>query len=55
MVLVRLHALGCRYWLVANSWNEGWGDQGYFKWLRKGTGSGLCSMESGGVAADVKL
>ncbi|KAM3144085.1 hypothetical protein pb186bvf_003849 [Paramecium bursaria] len=25
---------GTKYWLVVNSWNEGWGDQGLFKILR---------------------
>ncbi|KAM7300385.1 uncharacterized protein ISCGN_020949 [Ixodes scapularis] len=25
---------GTPYWLVANSWNEYWGDKGYFKILR---------------------
>ena len=24
------------YWLVANSWNEDWGDKGFFK-IRRGT------------------
>jgi len=31
------------YWLVANSWNNDWGDQGYFKILR---GSNECGIES---------
>jgi cathepsin B len=30
------------YWLVANSWNEDWGDQGYFKILR---GNDECGIE----------
>ena len=25
---------GVKYWLCANSWNEEWGDKGYFKFLR---------------------
>jgi cathepsin B len=35
---------GTDYWLVANSWNEDWGDQGYFKILR---GSDECGIEDG--------
>ena len=35
------------YWLVANSWNEGWGDHGFFKILR---GSDECGIEDGIVA-----
>lgn len=31
------------YWLIANSWNEDWGDNGYFKILR---GSNHCGIES---------
>jgi len=38
---------GTKYWLVANSWNEDWGDKGYFKILR---GSDECGIESGIVA-----
>jgi len=33
---------GTPYWLVANSWNPDWGDQGYFKILR---GSDECGIE----------
>jgi len=32
------------YWLVANSWNEDWGDHGYFK-IRRGTDE--CGIEDG--------
>jgi len=34
---------GTPYWLVANSWNEGWGDSGYFKIVR---GKNACMIES---------
>jgi len=33
---------GTKYWLVANSWNTDWGDQGYFK-IRRGTDE--CGIE----------
>jgi len=36
-----------KYWLVVNSWNEDWGDQGTFKILR---GSDECGIEDGIVA-----
>jgi cathepsin B len=32
---------GLNYWLVANSWNEDWGDQGYFKIRRGGNECGI--------------
>ncbi|XP_054718806.1 cathepsin B-like [Uloborus diversus] len=38
---------GTPYWLVANSWNEDWGDKGYFKILR---GQDECGIESSIVA-----
>jgi len=38
---------GTPYWLVANSWNEDWGDKGTFKILR---GQDECGIESGVVA-----
>ena len=37
---------GVKYWKVANSWNEDWGDKGYFLILR---GTNECSMEQLGV------
>jgi cathepsin B len=43
---------GTPYWLAANSWNEGWGDQGYFKILR---GKNHCSIESQCHVGPVKL
>jgi len=33
---------GVKYWLVANSWNQGWGDQGLFK-IKKGVDE--CGIE----------
>jgi len=38
---------GSAYWLVANSWNEDWGDQGLFKIAR---GNNECGIEAGIVA-----
>jgi len=40
------------YWLVANSWNEDWGDKGFFKILR---GKDECGIEDGIVAGAPKL
>eukprot|EP00415_Alexandrium_ostenfeldii_P001710 UN1710 len=34
---------GTPYWLVANSWNEDWGEKGFFKILR---GSNECNIEN---------
>jgi len=36
---------GKDYWLVANSWNTSWGDEGYFKIVR---GSDNCGIETRG-------
>jgi len=33
---------GREYWLVANSWNSGWGDNGFFK-IAKGVNE--CGIE----------
>ena len=35
------------YWLLANQWNRGWGDNGYFK-IRRGTNE--CGIEGDVVA-----
>jgi cathepsin B len=43
---------GSAHWIVANSWNEDWGDQGFFKIAR---GSDECGIESGVVAGIPKL
>jgi cathepsin B len=43
---------GSNYWLVANSWNEDWGDKGFFKIAR---GSDECGIEDGVVAGLPKL
>jgi len=40
------------YWIVANSWNPDWGDQGYFKIKR---GNDECGIESSIVAGLPKL
>ncbi|KAL3278272.1 hypothetical protein HHI36_013607 [Cryptolaemus montrouzieri] len=40
------------YWLVANSWNEDWGDKGYFKILR---GKDECGIEDDIVAGIPKI
>jgi cathepsin B len=38
---------GTPYWLVANSWNNDWGDKGLFKILR---GENECGIEGSVVA-----
>ncbi|KAK0040433.1 cathepsin B [Biomphalaria pfeifferi] len=40
---------GQDYWLVANSWNEDWGDKGFFKIAK---GKDECGIESSIVAGD---
>jgi len=34
---------GTKYWLVANSWNDEWGDKGFFK-IKRGTNE--CQIEN---------
>ncbi|CAL1543735.1 unnamed protein product [Lymnaea stagnalis] len=43
---------GTKYWLVANSWNPDWGDNGFFKILR---GRDECGIESQIVAGEPRL
>lgn len=43
---------GTDYWLVANSWNEDWGNKGFFKIAR---GTDECGIEDGIVAGLAKL
>ncbi|CAG9584701.1 unnamed protein product [Danaus chrysippus] len=40
---------GNKYWLIANSWNTDWGDNGFFKMLR---GEDHCGIESSIVAGE---
>ena len=41
---------GVDYWLVANSWNSGWGDNGFFK-IKKGVNE--CGIEADICAGSV--
>lgn len=38
---------GDKYWIIANSWNRNWGNNGYI-WIRRGTNE--CGLESQAVA-----
>lgn len=40
---------GNKYWLIANSWNSDWGDNGFFKILR---GEDQCGIESSIIAGE---
>eukprot|EP00933_Yihiella_yeosuensis_P080887 TRINITY_DN94400_c0_g1_i1.p1 TRINITY_DN94400_c0_g1~~TRINITY_DN94400_c0_g1_i1.p1 ORF type:complete len:346 (-),score=30.00 TRINITY_DN94400_c0_g1_i1:83-1078(-) len=43
---------GVKWWSIANSWNESWGEQGLFRIIR---GVDACSIESQGAAGLPKL
>lgn len=43
---------GVKYWLVANSWNESWGEKGFFRFIR---GKNDCGFEQNICAATPKL
>merc|ERR1712110_914720 len=40
---------GQAYYLVKNSWNTTWGDQGYVKIANNGDGAGICGIQLGAV------
>ncbi|KAH7967061.1 hypothetical protein HPB49_022084 [Dermacentor silvarum] len=40
---------GVPYWLVANSWNQDWGDKGYFKIRRGNDECGIDDYISAGI------
>jgi cathepsin B len=43
---------GVKYWLLANSWNSAWGENGFFRFLR---GSNHCGIEEHGVTGVPKI
>merc|ERR1712066_1170993 len=46
---------GEKYWVLANSWNTDWGENGYFR-IRRGTNE--CGIEEevvAGIAKDVSI
>jgi len=44
---------GQNYYLVKNSWNTTWGDQGYIKLANNGDGSGICGIQMAAVRPKV--
>ena len=38
-----------KYWLYSKSWNEGWGDEGYFKIWRGRNECGIRSSVNAGI------
>ena len=44
---------GQNYYLVKNSWNTTWGDQGYIKIANNGDGAGICGIQMAAVRPTV--
>jgi cathepsin B len=42
---------GVKYWIVANSWNPDWGEQGFFRMIKGPDDCGFEDEVNGGVAA----
>ncbi|KHJ80616.1 papain family cysteine protease, partial [Oesophagostomum dentatum] len=43
---------GTKYWLVSNSWNSDWGEDGFFRILR---GADECGIEEWGYAGKMRV
>nr|ABL85236.1 cysteine proteinase 2 [Necator americanus] len=43
---------GVKYWLIANSWNTDWGENGFFRMLR---GTNLCDIELSATGGTFKV
>ena len=44
---------GQNYYIVKNSWNTTWGDQGYIRIANNGDGAGICGIQMAAVRPTV--